>query len=58
MDLFTLRIARLNPPQVFTGMDSWVIISLCSLFYVLYIDMIYDFVNLDLKFGLSNHLVN
>ena len=24
---FTLRIARSNPPQVFTGLVSWVIIS-------------------------------
>ena len=38
---FTLRIARLNPPQVFTSLVSWDIISLCSLFSALYIDMIY-----------------
>ena len=37
---FTLRIAKLNPSQVFTGMVSWVIISLCSLYSTLYIDMI------------------
>ena len=36
----TLRIARLNPPQVFTDVVSWVIISLCSLYSALYIDMI------------------
>ena len=28
---FTLRIARLNHSQVFTGLVSWVIISLCYL---------------------------
>ena len=56
---FILRIARLNPLQVFTGVVSWVIISLCSLFSALYIDMIiWLCVNLDLKFGLSNHLAN
>ena len=33
---FTLRIARLNPPQVFTGLVSWVIISLCSLYFYCY----------------------
>ena len=38
--MFTLRIVRLNPPQVFTGVVSWVIISLCSLYSALYIDMI------------------
>ena len=37
---FTLRIARLNPPQVFTGVVSWIIISLCYLYSALYIDMI------------------
>ena len=37
---FTLRIAKLNPPQVFTGVVSWVIISLCYLYSTLYIDMI------------------
>ena len=37
---FTLRIAKLNPPQVFTGVVSWVIISLCYLYSALYIDMI------------------
>ena len=30
---FTLRIARLNPPQVFTGVVSWIIISLCYLYF-------------------------
>ena len=30
---FTLRIVRLNPPQVFTGLVSWVIISLSYLFF-------------------------
>ena len=30
--LFTLRIARLNPLQVFTGLVSWVIIS--CVFYI------------------------
>ena len=29
---FTLRIARLNPPQVFTDLVSWVIIS--CVFYI------------------------
>ena len=28
---FILRIARLNSPQFFTGLVSWVIISLCYL---------------------------
>ena len=37
---FTLRIAKLNPPQIFTGVVSWVIISLCYLYSALYIDMI------------------
>ena len=37
---FTLRIVRLNSSQVFTGVVSWVIISLCSLYSALYIDMI------------------
>ena len=29
---FTLRIAKLNPPQVFTSLVSWVIIS--CVFYI------------------------
>ena len=37
---FTLKIARLYNPQSFTGLVSWVIIFLCSLFSALYIDMI------------------
>ena len=33
---FTLRITRLNPFQVFTGLVSWVIIFLCYLYFRCY----------------------
>ena len=31
-----MRIARLNSPQVFTGLVFWVIISLCYLYFCCY----------------------
>ena len=37
---FTLRIARLNPPQVFTGLVSWVIISCVIYISAALLDMI------------------
>ena len=33
---FTLRIVRLNPPQIFTSLAYWVIISLCYLSFHCY----------------------
>ena len=38
--LFTLRIVRLNPPQVFTGLVSWVIISCVFYIFAVLHDMI------------------
>ena len=38
--LFTLRIARLNPPQVFTGLVSWGIISCVIYISAALLDMI------------------